>query len=107
MEEKKFQRTIENFTCEHCGQKVQGSGYTNHCPKCLWSKHVDVNPGDRLSNCQGMMKPIDAYFTKDKWRIVQECEKCNHSFEVFADKKDDLNKILQLSTLEVGGGKNG
>ncbi|MFA6992594.1 MAG: RNHCP domain-containing protein, partial [Candidatus Gracilibacteria bacterium] len=40
---KRFSRTIEDFVCEKCGAKVKGDGYTNHCPKCLWSKHVDIN----------------------------------------------------------------
>jgi hypothetical protein len=56
---KLFTKTVEDFVCEHCGEKVVGDGYTNHCPKCLWSKHVDINPGDRASECQGMMKPIN------------------------------------------------
>ena len=42
-----FTRKVEDFTCEHCGREVHGNGYTNHCPHCLHSKHVDVNPGDR------------------------------------------------------------
>jgi len=45
--EKKFQKRIENFTCEKCGLFVKGTGYTDHCPNCLWSKHMDINPGDR------------------------------------------------------------
>ena len=57
---KKFQRTIEDFTCEQCNFAVKGNGYTNHCPKCLWSKHVDVNPGDRAATCGGLMEPIGA-----------------------------------------------
>ncbi|HYC79501.1 MAG TPA: RNHCP domain-containing protein, partial [Candidatus Binatia bacterium] len=55
---KLFQRTPENFVCENCGTKVSGNGYTNHCPNCLYSKHVDNNPGDRLNKCHGLMEPI-------------------------------------------------
>jgi hypothetical protein len=44
---RRFQRTIEDFECERCRMLVTGSGFTNHCPACLWSKHVDVHPGDR------------------------------------------------------------
>ena len=33
-----FTKKIEDFTCDHCGYNVKGKGYTNHCPKCLWSK---------------------------------------------------------------------
>jgi hypothetical protein len=31
--------------------------YRNHCPACLWSKHVDVQPGDRAATCRGLMRP--------------------------------------------------
>ena len=55
---KRFNRRIEDFTCEHCGTEVHGNGYTNHCPNCLWSKHVDINPGDRAADCGGLMEPI-------------------------------------------------
>jgi hypothetical protein len=42
---KRFQKTVEDFVCEHCGHPVAGNGYTNHCSQCLWSKHVDDNSG--------------------------------------------------------------
>ena len=29
----------EDFICENCGAFVVGTGYTSHCPQCLWSKH--------------------------------------------------------------------
>ena len=53
-----FIRKIENFTCNNCGTFVVGDGYTNHCPNCLFSKHVDTSPGDRKSSCKGLMEPI-------------------------------------------------
>ena len=56
---KQFNRKKENFVCENCGEKVEGNGYTNHCPNCLWSKHVDINPGDRQEECKGLMVPVD------------------------------------------------
>src|SRR3990167_4839651 len=67
---KKFQRKIEDFVCENCGCGVKGDGYTNHCPKCLWGKHVDVNPGDREEECGGMMKPIRSFFKRGDSVIV-------------------------------------
>jgi len=73
---KKFERKIEDFVCEKCGMHVKGNGYTNHCPKCLWSKHVDVNPGDRAEGCRGMMKPIGALKKGDEYTIVFQCQKC-------------------------------
>lgn len=72
-----FKRQIENFICEHCGTKVVGNGYTNHCPNCLWSKHVDEKfPGDRASECLGMMEPISYEQQGDHWVITHKCVKC-------------------------------
>ena len=53
---KTFQRCPEDFECGNCGHEIEGNGYTNHCTACLWSKHVDVNPGDRAADCHGLMK---------------------------------------------------
>jgi hypothetical protein len=76
MPSKKFTRTIENFTCEHCDREVVGDGYTNHCSGCLWSKHVDKNPGDRLETCGGLMEPIKTERKGNRYMIVQKCPKC-------------------------------
>jgi hypothetical protein len=90
----KFTRTIEDFTCQHCGAKVLGNGYTNHCPLCLWSKHVDVNPGDRANECGGMMKPMGVEMEQGEFVILHKCEKCGSTKRNKTDKIDDLNKIL-------------
>ncbi len=74
--EKRFTKKVEDFTCEHCGVEVKGNGYTNHCFSCLWSKHVDKNPGDRLEICGGMMKPIQIEAEKGTFVIIHECVKC-------------------------------
>jgi hypothetical protein len=76
MTDKKFQRTIEDFTCEKCGAEVTGDGYTNHCPSCLHSKHVDVNPGDRAAACGGMMAPIGIEQKSGGWVIKHRCVRC-------------------------------
>ena len=43
----------ESFTCKNCGRLVvpvgAGSDHRNHCPNCLHSLHVDIEPGDRES----------------------------------------------------------
>jgi len=62
MQKKRFQKRIEDFVCERCGAFVKGTGYTDHCPECLWSKHVDVNPGDREAECGGLMEHVDTDF---------------------------------------------
>ena len=57
---KKFNMIDESFICENCGKEVTRLGYTarDHCPFCLYSKHLDINPGDRENTCKGLMRPI-------------------------------------------------
>ena len=71
-----FKRTIEDFVCEHCGGNVEGNGYTDHCPFCLWSKHVDIDPGDREAECGGMMEPWDIEPKSSEFRVINKCMKC-------------------------------
>ncbi len=94
-----FTRKIEDFTCEHCGAEVTGNGYTNHCPKCLWSKHVDVEPGDRAELCSGMMEPIRVEKKGDAWSITQRCARCGFERRQNADAKDNFQKIVELSVV--------
>ncbi len=96
MQQKTFQRTTENFTCEHCGVEVRGNGYTNHCPKCLWSKHVDVNPGDRAAQCLGMMKPIAIEGDTGKEVIVHACVRCGYQKRNKLAKEDDFDEVLKI-----------
>ena len=94
---KKFQRTIENFICENCGAKIIGNGYTDHCPKCLWGKHVDVNPGDRAASCGGPMEPMAVSVKNQAYRIEYRCQRCGHRFTVKATKADNMEAIIELS----------
>lgn len=92
-----FKRTIEDFICEHCGASVKGDGYTNHCPQCLWSKHVDVQPGDRAAICGGMMKPVALEGSTGKYRITQRCERCNMQRLITVHKNDDMKAVVALA----------
>jgi hypothetical protein len=54
-----------DFLCVHCGYLVTASrlqcgvNNRNHCPYCLWSRHLDLfRAGDRLSACRASMRPI-------------------------------------------------
>ncbi|MEI6494481.1 MAG: RNHCP domain-containing protein [bacterium] len=89
-----FIKNKEDFICEHCGVEVKGSGYTNHCPKCLWSKHVDIYPGDRAAICGGMMKPIKVEMQKGEFIITHKCEKCGHEKRNRASLEDNLTTVL-------------
>jgi hypothetical protein len=98
METKKFQRTKEDFACEHCGFIIHGSGYTNHCPNCLWSKHVDINPGDRQATCQGMMEPIGVELKGGEYSILHRCVRCGFMRRNKTSKEDNFESLLQLSS---------
>jgi hypothetical protein len=100
MEDKKFKRNIENFVCDRCEYKVIGDGYTNHCPNCLWSKHVDVNPGDRACDCNGIMKPVNLENSGGVFHIVHECIKCGHTKRNKAVKGDNFSELVKLSSPE-------
>ena len=93
---KKFARHQEDFTCELCHFYIQGNGYTNHCPGCLYSKHVDLNPGDRSSKCQGMMKPISKGLDKKGYYIIHQCLSCHQLKRIKfldADNKQIFNSL--------------
>lgn len=93
---KKFQRRIENFTCEKCGAEVYGNGYTDHCPVCLWGKHMDVNPGDRAADCGGQMEPVRVYKKSSTYIIEYICKKCGHKFRVKSARDDDFDALIKL-----------
>lgn len=94
-----FTRRTENFVCEHCGAEVIGTGYTNHCPKCLWSKHVDVDPGDRAATCRGMMEPIGVEIKGGEQIIRQRCLGCCITRNIKSASNDDQDSIIKLSRL--------
>ncbi len=94
---KLFQKKKEDFVCEKCGFTNVGDGYTNHCQKCLWSKHVDINPGDRAEICGGIMEPIDLVNINNVFYIIHKCTKCFKERKNRAQKGDDFNELIKLS----------
>jgi hypothetical protein len=92
-----FERTIEDFVCEKCKAEVKGDGYTNHCPECLWSKHVDIFPGDRKEECLGLMEPIGIKKNGAEYNIVHRCVTCRRIKPNKAHKKDNFDLIVQIS----------
>ena len=89
---KKFTKKKEDFICINCKKKVAGDGYTNHCPFCLYSLHVDESPGDRSSVCNGVMKPVNLIIKNKEEKIVHVCEKCG---------TQKLNRLHELDNREV------
>ena len=79
LEVKRFSKNDDSFTCVNCGRTVEPLGYTsrNHCPYCLWSLHVDVNPGDRANTCGGRLRPVRTEpDSKKGFIIIHRCERC-------------------------------
>lgn len=95
-----FTEIDEEFKCENCGHIVPKLGYScrNHCNMCLYSKHVDVNPGDRAEKCHGLLKPIGIEINPKKgYVIIYRCQKCGTIRKNKAAKDDNLDLIIKLS----------
>ena len=79
MENARFTKNDNGFKCANCGFEVMPLGTTsrNHCPRCLCSLHVDINPGDRACNCGGILEPVSAEPDPKKgYVITHKCRKC-------------------------------
>jgi len=99
---KKFNMINEGFICENCGENIPKSTSTarDHCPHCLYSKHVDINPGDRLNPCKGLLVPSGIEKFRDTYKIVYVCSKCKERHRNIIDKDDNMDLIIKLSVLD-------
>jgi DNA-directed RNA polymerase subunit RPC12/RpoP len=98
---RKFTVIDESFTCAICGEQVAQLGYTarNHCNKCLCSVHLDINPGDRASDCGGILRPVGVEpHKKGNFKLVYKCEKCGQIKKNIAANDDAFDLIVKLST---------
>lgn len=98
---------LESFTCKECGWLVvpdgAGSGHRNHCPNCLYSVHLDDEPGDRSSECHGKMEPIGVWVRKNgEWALLHRCTVCEKisSNRIAAD--DNPMKLMALALRPFG-----
>ena len=101
---KLFKEIDEEFICENCGKKVSKLGYScrNHCPYCLHSKHLDINPGDRQEECQGIMEPVSAEVSSKKgYVIIFKCKKCGAIRKNKAAEDDNTNLIIELTSKQI------
>ncbi len=109
LEQKRFTKNDNGFICAHCGREVAPLGYTsrNHCPFCLWSLHVDENPGDRASDCGGGLEPVSAVPDPKKgYIIIHKCVKCgairrNKAAHEAKTQPDDIGLILRLTANQI------
>lgn len=96
----------ETFICKNCGRLVTpegaGSDHRNHCPNCLYSLHVDNEPGDREADCGGHMEPVSVWVRKKgEWAIIHRCKMCGSfsSNRVAAD--DNPMKLMSIAMKPV------
>lgn len=105
---------MENsFQCSNCRQRISfakfmGTRHRNHCPFCLWSRHLDLEKsGDRKAKCRGKMKPVGLTFKKegkDKYgnikrgeiMLIHECLGCGKISINRIAGDDKSEKILEI-----------
>lgn len=97
---KRFIKNDESFICENCKKTVANLIYStrDHCPYCLYSKHLDINPGDRKNLCKGLMTPIDIEKYKDTYKIIYKCNSCNELHKNIIADDDDMDEIIKISS---------
>lgn len=98
---KRFNMIDEKFKCMNCGMEVDTLNYTarDHCPRCLYSRHVDVMPGDRQNKCMGLMMPIGIEKYKNTYKIIYKCLSCNEVHKNIMAQDDDYDMIVKLSVI--------
>jgi RNHCP domain-containing protein len=92
------------FRCRNCGLDVPmdapGTAHRNHCPNCLWSRHVDDAPGDRAAaaDCGSSMEPVAVCVRPGgEWALVHRCVGCRsvHLNRIAGD--DNPLALMQLA----------
>jgi len=103
-------RWFKDFKCTHCREMVavdcllSGVKNRNHCPYCLWSKHLDLyQAGDRLSACKAGMQPVGLALKRSRKKygpaqggelmLIHRCTGCG-SISVNRIAADDIAERL-------------
>ena len=98
---KRFTGREEAFECEACGAQVEplvSGTYRDHCPACLTSKHVDVQPGDRASDCGGPLVPIGLLGHGATQKIAYRCERCGQRKRNRPAPDDAAERLIELAS---------
>jgi DNA-directed RNA polymerase subunit RPC12/RpoP len=99
-----------DFKCLHCGQYISadallaGVNNRNHCPYCLWSRHLDwYQAGDRLSACKAGMHPVGLTMKRSRNKyaavaggelmLVHQCIECE-SLSINRIAADDVPEVI-------------
>ncbi len=97
------------FECVYCHVFVSsepalsGVQNRNHCPYCLWSRHLDlVRAGDRLAACREKMQPVGLALKKTgkkygsglgELMLIHRCQECG-KVSINRIAADDLASVL-------------
>jgi len=104
--------TFGDFRCAHCGYLVSSAHWLsgvhnrNHCPYCLWSRHLDLlAAGDRLSACKAPMQPIalTSKRSRNKYSrghgelmLIHQCTDCDSVSINRIAADDDASTLLEV-----------
>ncbi|GAA0939738.1 RNHCP domain-containing protein [Nonomuraea longicatena] len=71
----------ETFTCVRCGLTATTASPAgvrrNHCPRCLYSRHVVDHVEGGPSECGARMAPIAVAVLRDgDWALIHRCVTC-------------------------------
>ena len=94
--------TSSSFRCRHCEAVVparaMGTAHRNHCPNCLWSRHLDDRPGDRAASCGAPMEPIAISVRgSGEWVLIHRCTSCDVLRANRTAGDDDPTMLLKLA----------
>ena len=97
----------KGFTCLNCSKfvsyKAPGTKNRNHCPYCLYSVHVDFEPGDRSNACLGLMPPKGKLEKPDGEEVlVNKCIKCGFERKNRVAGDDSTTLVHTLDTINTG-----
>lgn len=96
----------ESFKCGHCkafiGPTISGGRHRNHCPLCLYSRHVDDRrPGDRASTCRSLMEAVGTFNRpKGEQVIVHRCLGCGVERYNRVAADDNMLACMRLAPVE-------
>jgi len=85
------------------GPLPAGGHHRNHCPYCLYSRHVDGRvPGDRASACGGSMAPIGTFVRRNGEHVlVHRCLTCRFERYNRIACDDYFELVLSLPVVEA------
>jgi hypothetical protein len=72
--------------------------HRNHCPQCLWSRHLDTHPGDRRAGCGSKMEPVAVSLRAGgEWSLIHRCVNCGILHENRIAGDDNVMVLMSLA----------